>query len=117
MARGVATMTVPDKYREHVLADTSNPCPAFRSIPADVLTKIYDGIDFGDLTPTCSGRWLSGSGGHRIHDNMLWCNNEAVWWHPDDCHSYCDEHCPEHDKELYRKLWNSHSYGLIPTND
>jgi len=34
------------------------------------------------------------------------CDNPATWWHPDDCFSYCDEHCPEGDKIWYLRDWS-----------
>jgi hypothetical protein len=37
---------------------------------------------------TCSGEWISGSGGHRKHKQP--CNNPASF--DDDIYAYCDEH-------------------------
>jgi|SRR5271166_1894395 len=49
--------------------------------------------------PKCTGEWLSGSGGHRVHKTD--CTNNAEWWHPDDMFAYCAEHIVEHDKPDY----------------
>ena len=32
------------------------------------------------IRPTCAGKWVKGSGGHRQHEP---CGKPADWWHPD----------------------------------
>jgi hypothetical protein len=49
----------------------------------------------------CSGKWISGSGGHRLHEP---CNKEAIYWHPDDSFMYCEDHIAPHEIDLYLKL-------------
>lgn len=48
--------------------------------------------------PNCSGEWISGSGGMRIHNA---CNHLATWWHPSDMYAYCEAHIVEHEKKRY----------------
>lgn len=57
--------------------------------------------DLGLERPACCGEWISGSGGHRVHDGL--CHCPADWWHPDDVFAYCDEHLPAVDRlgEVY----------------
>jgi len=50
--------------------------------------------------PACSGKWISGSGGHRIHES---CDQLADWWHPEDAYAYCSEHVAETEKSSYLK--------------
>lgn len=71
-------------------------CPTFETAPKR-FTDEYDGE-----APKCSGEWIKGSGGHRIHTG---CDRLATWWHPDDTFAYCDKHCPAFDKREYKKLW------------
>lgn len=82
---------------------TSCKCPPFLSIPYPVLAKWEYQIDDEVFFPSCPGKWTVGSGGHRMHDGS--CEQRSTWWHPDDMHSYCDEHCPEQDKASYNALW------------
>lgn len=92
---------------------STNPCPSYLAIPEEVRNKLFY---FPDESPKCCGTWLSGSGAYRIH--LASCDKDATWWHPDDIHSYCDEHCPEDDKELYGKWWQWRDYGLtVKSND
>ncbi len=51
----------------------------------------------------CSGEWIDGSGGHRIHNP---CNQEATWLTEDDMFAYCDKHIVEHDKPYYTRKIN-----------
>ncbi len=50
------------------------------------------------LGDQCCGKWLRGSGGHRIHTP---CGRDATWTHPDDIYAYCDECILESDKPMY----------------
>lgn len=75
------------------------------------LARIIDPLWDEEINPgdeefpqSCSGLWISGSGGHRYHTEIN-CNHTVVWWHPDDCYAYCDLHCCEADKKLYQKSW------------
>jgi len=72
-------------------------CPSFTNAPAEVQAQ----YDYG--APSCNGLRVRGSGGHRMHAG---CGRPATWWHPDDCFSYCDEHCPEGDKIWYLRDWS-----------
>lgn len=51
-----------------------------------------------DNRPSCSGHWISGSGGHRKHEP---CSKPADWWHPDDMYAYCELHLSVHDGFRY----------------
>lgn len=59
---------------------------------------ILDGYYFEAERPFCSGKWISGSGGHRIHEP---CGKPADFYHPDDMFAYCEEHICEHEKDQY----------------
>lgn len=83
-------------------SETANPCPRFEDAPHEVRAEYAH--DPGEYwPPSCNGKWLHGSGGHRVHEGG--CKNEPTWWHPDDCHAYCDEHIPERDKKFFALLW------------
>ncbi len=83
---------------------TKAMCPRFADAPE--LAR----AEYENEAPTCLGRWLRGSGGHRVHS--LDCGREATWWHPLDMHAYCDEHVPPKDRE-----WFGMSWELYPTGD
>lgn len=51
-----------------------------------------------DGRPSCSGKWISGSGGHRTHEP---CGAAAKWWHPDDMYAYCAAHLHPSDEGRY----------------
>lgn len=77
---------------------SDNPCPRFEDAPEHIRAE-YD-----NSPPTCCGVWVKGSGGHRIYKGS--CENVATWWHPNDMHAHCDEHCPEQDKKWYLEDWS-----------
>jgi|GEM_PF-6807145 len=81
-----------------------NPCPPFADAPERLREEYRDDVDGEYYTPHCSGKYLSGSGGHRVHAR---CDAEATWWHPDDSDAYCEEHCRPHDRVEYQKLWEA----------
>lgn len=80
-----------------------NPCPKFEEAPKEILEEDYT-IDGELFPPYCSGNWIAGSGGHRVHSPRP-CHLKATWWHPDDMFAYCDKHVPEVDIPQYKKLW------------
>lgn len=46
---------------------------------------------------TCSGEWLSGSGGHRVFGG---CNKPATWVETDGGAAACDEHLGQHVRAI-----------------
>lgn len=91
-----------------------NPCPKFEDAPSDVQME-YD-INGELFPPHCNGKWVRGSGGHRMHAGG--CETKTgIWWHPDDMHSYCEEHCPERDKKFFVKLWEKTNSELQKKQD
>lgn len=56
--------------------------------------------------PACRGKWVSGSGGHRIHES---CDSLADWWHPSDAYAYCEEHITDFEKPKYLR-WEEQDY-------
>ncbi len=94
-----------DEWREHAEHDTESLDEAHDQL--DEYRAALDAAEAGAgawlaAAPRCSGEWLSGSGGHRVHGK---CTAVAVWWRSDDMHCYCDAHIVEHDKPLYDEPW------------
>lgn len=69
--------------------------------------KIIDGYEqlnklFNKL-PKCSGKWIKGSGGYRLHEKPI-CDNYATYYHLEDPYSYCDEHMTPYDKDFLKEV-------------
>jgi hypothetical protein len=47
--------------------------------------------------PQCSGKWVKGCGGHRMHEP---CTKPADYYDSGDIHAYCEEHMPDVDRKL-----------------
>lgn len=66
--------------------------PKWNDSKADYLDSLY-----ADGLPTCTGNWIKGSGGHRVHEP---CGKLATFADWDDTYSYCDAHISDHDREI-----------------
>lgn len=87
--------------------------PPFSAKLARIFNPDYCGTEESAIK--CSGVWVGGSGGHRLHLDKN-CPNKVVWWHPDDAYSYCAAHIPKRDISMYQLLWYKSRYILILSN-
>ncbi len=86
----------PDPFSDAALAPYAVPAVADGSEPVPAVKTRPEGSQGQDETVECVGKWVSGSGGHRVHGP--WCGQPATWTFPGDPYAYCEEHIAESDK-------------------
>lgn len=108
-SQGVPTVTA--RHESAALAITENIIAKgwrHADIPTGLVSDVCDALAYqiaqkeaaherGRSQATCSGEWLSGSGGHRVFGG---CNKPAMWVETDGGAAACDEHLGQHVRAI-----------------